>query len=240
MDISLIVTYKKRREHLEQLIAYFSRINFNINIEIVLIEGDVTDSLSHDVTLLPYMRYHHMPMEGVFHKVKLLNIGLQMARGKYVIPYDVDLLPLNGALDTTFRLAKNSPGVLVSGYRLMSPTPHYDENPEVWGYAPEDSQSAIRKQILNGERFGVCPAFLRTRLLDIGGWNEKFQGWGGEDQEIIERYCATGVELARFPGIAYVHLDHDVAEGWNDEQLTQRNRDLYHSLQQKRTVLNRT
>ena len=30
------------------------------------------------------------------------------------------------------------------------------------------------------------------RLLEISGWDEKFVGWGGKDQNIIERYLQDG------------------------------------------------
>lgn len=237
MNLSLIVAYRNRLEHLEQLVAHFRKISFDIDIEIILMEGDQQPTLEPKTLLLPYMEYHHVPMDGVFHKAKLLNMGLELSRGDYVIPYDVDLLPLNSALTRTYRLAKASPSVLVSGYRLMSPMARYNGNPELLGYAPEDSQSAVKKQLLHGERFGVCPTFSRQRLMDIGGWDEQYQGWGAEDQDIIERYCGVEIELARFASLMYVHLDHEPSAGWNDAVLTQRNRELYRKLKGQRISL---
>ena len=77
------------------------------------------------------------------------------------------------------------------------------------------------------EKFGVCPIFLKQRLLDIGGWDEGFVGWGAEDQDIIDRYCKDDIHLARFASLTYVHLHHDVTPGWNDREFVEKNRGLY-------------
>jgi glycosyltransferase involved in cell wall biosynthesis len=230
MSVSLLIAYRNREVHLNELIAYFKNINFQHEIEIILIEGNKTSSLTELTRLtgiLPYMKVIHVPMEGTFHKSLLLNTGLKNANHEYIIPYDIDLLPLNHAIDRSLNIAKSCPKILVSGYRLMSDTPYYKGNPNELGFAPEDSNSAIKKQIVNGERFGVCPVFERNRLLDIGGWDERFIGWGAEDQDIIERYCDNNIEMARFTSIAYAHLHHDHADGWNETDLIKKNRQLY-------------
>lgn len=227
MSVSLLIAYRNREHHLNELINYFSKIDFHHEIEIIVIEGSEEPTLTMLPLLLPYLKITHVPMVGTFHKSLLLNLGLKEARHEYVIPYDVDLLPLNNAIDRSLKIAKACPEILVSGYRLMSDTPFYKGNLDALDYAPEDSQSAVKKQIVKGERFGVCPIFKRKRLLDIGGWDEKFIGWGAEDQDIIERYCDNNIEMARFTSVAYIHLHHDNAEGWNDANLTQKNRKHY-------------
>lgn len=93
---------------------------------------------------------------------------------------------------------------------------------------PEDQPSALRKHLLGGERFGVMPLFWRDRLQTLGGWDEAFVGWGAEDQALIEHYLTPQQALCRCPELIYLHLHHGPAAGWNEPDLTQKNRDYYY------------
>ena len=126
MTITLIIAYRNRQEYLDQLLSHLSSNHFNDAIELVIVEGDGSPTLKDHVSSLPNVRYKHIEMLGPFHKTKLLNEGLRMATGQYVIPYDVDLLPLNDAISVGLDIARKAPNVLVSGYRLMSQTSYYD------------------------------------------------------------------------------------------------------------------
>lgn len=227
MTITLVVAYRDRRHHLDELIRHFSTIKFEHFIEILIVEGSREPSLSEVLWPLPYIKYKHVPMSGAFHKTRLLNIGLSLSTGDYLVPYDVDLLPLNGALSRALMLAQASPSILVSGYRLMSKSAVFGGDVESLESAKEDSPRALKKQIITGECFGVCPIFLKSRLLEVGGWDEAFVGWGAEDQDVIERYCCNQIYLGRFASICYVHLDHKVVSGWNEEGFVEKNRKLY-------------
>ena len=167
-----------------------------------------------------------------FHKTLLLNQALIFSRGEYVIPYDADLLPLF-SINELCRLVKGSPLLVIGGYRIMSG--HNDPNDKSSGIAlprpaPEDCSGALYKQIAHGEKFMVCPAFKRQELLEIGGWDERFIGWGCEDQDVLERYCrSTKLVCARSRDLLYLHFDHLAQSGWNEPQLVSANRAAYYS-----------
>lgn len=168
-----------------------------------------------------------------FHKTRLLNLLLARANGKYVIPFDSDLLPLF-SINKLVRLVLTSPFLVLGGYRLMSGHLNLSEC-EPFGLAlpasaPEDCSGAIYKQLARGESFLVCPAFQTQYLVDIGGWDERFIGWGCEDQDVLERYQnRTGFTPARSPKLLYLHYDHPPSQGWNDDELVQANRSYYYS-----------
>lgn len=186
--------------------------------------------------------YLHLACSGPFHKTKALNLALNHARGDYVAAFDVDLVPLDQTLARHSQLAARSPQLLVTGYRLMAsqetvvPTALESVLTDA-EIAPEDQPTALRKHLLDGERFGVMPLFRRDRLLSLGGWDETFIGWGAEDQELIERYLTAEQTLCRCPDLTYVHLHHGPSEYWNASQLTEQNRAHYYSLLQARSVL---
>lgn len=95
--------------------------------------------------------------------------------------------------------------------------------------APEDQPTALWKHLMRYEKFGVVPFFCRDRLLAIGGWDERFLGWGAEDQDMMEGYLSTGVSLCRCPELLYLHLCHLTDPNWSEVQLIQQNRDYYYS-----------
>ncbi|MDR0728750.1 MAG: glycosyltransferase family 2 protein [Prevotellaceae bacterium] len=56
---------------------------------------------------------------------------------------------------------------------------------------------------------GCNMSFWRDDLLDINGYNEAFEGWGGEDFDIAVRLANAGIRqyFLHFYAVAY-HLDH--------------------------------
>lgn len=168
-----------------------------------------------------------------FHKTLLLNNALTAARGDFVIPLDADLLPLF-SISTICSLVVASPQLIIGGYRIMSGHDAHGVhncNISVPKPAPEDCSGAVYKQLMQGERFMVCPAYNRLELLSIGGWDEKFVGWGCEDQDVLERYCKTTMRIcARSRDLLYLHFDHCDQTGWNEPELVKANRDRYYSM----------
>lgn len=170
--------------------------------------------------------------KAVFHKTRLLNAGLRIARGDFVVAYDSDLLPMFD-LRTAASLILKSPLLILGGYRIMSgtmPKTNVPENKIILPQpAPEDCTGALYKQLTRGERFMVCPFFYRQSLLEVGGWDEAYVGWGCEDQDVLERYCqVTGLVPARCTDLLYLHFDHESQPGWNDEELIAMNREKYY------------
>lgn len=204
-------------------------------MEVLLIE--LTDRPSPwiaEALPCPPFRYLHCPCGDLFHKTKALNLGLAAARGDYGVPYDVDLLPVGETLSRQWAIAQHSDQLLITGYRLMSDrsslTP--EQMPAALEHsttAPEDQPTALWKHLMRHEKFGVVPFFRRDRLLELGGWDERFIGWGAEDQDMIERYLQGGRSLCRCPELSYLHLFHAPDAHWSEPSLVQQNRHYYYS-----------
>jgi hypothetical protein len=136
-------------------------------------------------------------------------------------------------------MAELSPHFLVTGYRVMSSSLSVDVDDlateiEQTSIAPEDMPTALWKQLIRQERFGVVPLFNQSRLVEIGGWDEAFVGWGGEDQDIIERYLDGGRFLCRSPELVYLHLPHEPNQQWTEAPLVEQNRKHYYEKMQAR------
>jgi hypothetical protein len=128
--------------------------------------------------------------------------------------------------------------MLVAGFRLMADIGQVSADQSVsvvdCDVAPENSPSSVRKWLVDCERFGVVPHFNRHRANEIGGWDEGFMGWGGEDQDMIERYLAAGSNLILCPDLVYIHLKHAPDPEWSERQFVDSNRNHYYASRSKR------
>jgi N-terminal domain of galactosyltransferase len=241
MRLSLITPYADRWPHLLTQLDWWESIADQSWLDWIIVEVTPEPSIELQKRLESHpIKYLHLPGSGPFHKTKALNLGLQQAQGEWIAAFDVDLLPIGDTLDRHFQLAQQSPHFLVTGYRLMAASATIDRQTLDASLAaatigPEDQPTALRKQLLKGERFGVMPLFERSRLQAIGGWDETFIGWGAEDQDVIERYLASGQAMCRVAELVYLHLQHDDAPNWNSPALTARNRAHYYQMQQRRS-----
>ncbi|MGB7416337.1 MAG: galactosyltransferase-related protein [Thermosynechococcaceae cyanobacterium] len=239
MRLTLITPYRNRPNHLSNQLAWWSQYAFKQEIEWILVEVTPEPSGALQQTLQDYqVGYLHLPCAGPFHKTKALNLGLAQARGDLIAAFDVDLIPIGQTLEQHCRLAEQSPHFLVTGYRLMAQTETValstlDASLLQATLGPEDQPTALHKQLLKGERFGVMPLFEHQTILDLGGWDETFMGWGAEDQDLIERYLALGKTFCRCPQLRYLHLKHGGTADWNSPRLTQQNRQHYYDKRQR-------
>jgi len=134
-------------------------------------------------------------------------------------------------------MAQLSAKMLVTGYRMMCDNAHLDfpqksaivEQSQV---APEDMPTALFKHLIRRERFGVLPLFQRQRLMEVGGWDETFIGWGAEDQDIVERYLGEDRYFCRSPELIYIHLAHPPDNNWSEYRWVEQNRQHYYTKRQ--------
>ncbi len=231
MKLSLLVTYRQREHYLKTQLDWWKSSQASIECEIIIIEADEYPSAWIAAEIADTnIKYAYLPCRGAFHKTKALNLGLSLASGEFVAPFDVDLIPLARTLSQQLKIAQLSPHLLVTGYRVMlNDDPINSEAVNSSKIAPEDQPTALWKQLINQERFGVVPFFKRDCLLEINGWDEKFIGWGGEDQDIIERYLIGGRFLARFPELVYLHLPHPPNQHWTETAFVNQNRQHYYT-----------
>ena len=238
MQLSLIVVYRNRKLHLQSKIAWWEwkRNNNSLsNCEMIIIEVDQSPSPWIQEALYGTdIRYKYLPCQGILHKTKALNLGLSLSQGNLIAPFDVDLIPVGQTLEKHLQLAATSPYLLITGYRVMSEDQTVSPDSlsqalDTVSIPPEDQPTALWKHLVQRERFGIMPLFKRDRLINLGGWDEMFVGWGAEDQELLERYLKDDLFLTRSPDLIYLHLFHQPEANWYEAPLIEKNRTHYYS-----------
>lgn len=236
--LSLIVPYRNRPAHLKCLLEWFE-ISSSLNnaLELIIVESSNEPSLKQPSN--KNINYIHVKGEGNFNLSRLLNTGLANAKGKMVTAYDVDLVPVDLSFRLHILLSEQLGESLATGHRLyyseeyLSPDNIMDAKYKSRIAKEDCSELFMKMQLLDGQRFGVLPFFNRARMLEVGGWDERFEGWGGEDQDLIERYLGHSRYLVKCPDLLYIHLYHTNDEpGWNDRTLISKNTELYNHKRQ--------
>lgn len=167
----------------------------------------------------------------IFHRTKILNEGLQMAKTECAVIYDTDVMVPVAHL----KLAED---MIVSRKQdIVHPFTSKNEQVHSVYYVPQAVRDAIPSQIdfMHLERLNALstsyiagPGFLifvhRTSYLGMGGENEHFISWGAEDIERMYRTRTLGVKYAQIAGAVY-HLEHyrDVNGGANNPFLPHNN-----------------
>lgn len=201
------------------------------NIECIVVEQDAHATLED---LLPkHVKYIHSPPEQgsmPFSRAMAFNVGARHASGSSLIFHDNDLLiPTNYASETHRLVAQGFDFVNLKRfifYLSESATHRMLTQNKI------EADLKIDSIMQNAEGGGSIGA-SRESYFKIGGFDERFIGWGGEDNEFWERAQTTNVWPFGF--MPLVHLWH----GAQAEKLDHENSNttlLYKELSQKEPV----
>ncbi|WP_206678783.1 galactosyltransferase-related protein [Alienimonas chondri] len=151
---------------------------------------------------------------GPFNKSRLLNRAAAIARAPALVIHDADYLPAPGYLArcgvALARSAGVRPGRLIFYVDRLT-TEHW-----VAGLPPdsitcpsghlETTGAEIEKVVQNNP---TPLAIRRSAYFSIGGHDEAFEGWGGEDAEFLSRLRILGVD--EYGTEPLIHLWHPPA-----------------------------
>lgn len=169
---------------------------------------------------LRYLRQEHRG----FRLARLRNLALAHATLPYVIQLDGDLVLHPRFVEDHRRAAR--PGCFVRGSRVFLPAglsgallAGRRSLPRVWERELGKRWAALRAPWLAGALLARPPraddlrghhlACWRADAVRVNGYDERFAGWGCEDDEFAARLLAAGLGLRRlrFAALAY-HLHH--------------------------------
>ncbi len=205
MSASCILTYREgegdggaRRAGLEGVLARLAR---SPSIETVVVEQDraphLTGPLPH-----PHARVVFAGNPGPFNKGWGLNVGARIAHGSVLVFADADVL-VGESLERSIALCAGEFALVKPYVRLADLTKAQTLALRTGTQPPP---AAVNGRAAIGESIVLCGGVFvirRDAFVHIGGFDERFVGWGGEDDAM-----SIKVERARLP---CVELDDEVA-----------------------------
>lgn len=214
MNISYIIPYRSdnegyRETNLKIVLEWLS--NFD-DLEIILVEQDAISRL--DQRILPLDSKHVFVFnQGIFNKAWALNVGFKEANGDVIAIGDSDITIDPKALANAFSTclqrfdavnpysdlidlsAEASKGILLSDYKRDKLAPMMlDKN---------------RKKVKEHLCFSGGIVLFKSVFYEmLGGFDERFEGWGAEDDAMDIKIRAATARITTVKNQVAYHLWH--------------------------------
>lgn len=203
-EASYLITFRDnddgRLSLLNAVVAWLAGLP---NLEVIIVEQH--DSPRIDPRSLPgNSRTRFVYNDGPFNKAWGLNVAAKLATRELIVIGDADMVMSGGALGRALAVCRDHYDAVNPYSNLVDLTESETRSVLEGGLDPEGGlpgRSGDRRP--QGEFVcfcgGIC-VFRRAVYLGLGGMDERFQGWGGEDD-------AMSIALARHTSRLAVQTD---------------------------------
>ena len=240
MKVSLIVATYNRPD---ALAVYLDGVRHQTRLPDEIIIGDdgskeetkiLIDEISKD---FPVPIIHLWQEDNGFRKSMMRNKCVAQAKGEYIIETDGDIFMHPMCIHDHLRLAEK--GYYVKGGRvnlgknLSEKICQSRQSRKIYPWTkgieskPENAfqLNIISLYLASRYRRNASPAlganmsYWREDYIKINGYDEYFEGWGGEDVDLGNRFLLSGLKkrYLKFAGLVY-HLWHEDKHMYNKEQ----------------------
>jgi glycosyltransferase involved in cell wall biosynthesis len=211
MSVSFITTLRiaeeQRHRNFSFLLDWYGR---QVDWEWVVVEQDHAPRLDES-TLPRQAKRLFVVNSGPFNKAWGLNVGARAARGDLLFFCDADLLVEPSALQTAAGLCARHV-LAVNPYDRLADLDQIETERLLQGQEPPRFQrddASDRRRV--GEQLCFCGgAFMMRRSLHhaMGGFDERYLGWGAEDDAMSIRLVRSTPQVATVEGRVALHLWH--------------------------------
>jgi hypothetical protein len=175
----------------------------HVGVECIVVEQSARPEIAS--ALPSWVRYVHTPIpvpDYEYNRAWTLNVGARLAQGELLVLHDNDMLcPARYAAEALERKREGWDFMEVKRFTFYLSE---EDTRTVFetGAVRTDLWSTIVQNLQ-----GASIAAARDAYADIGGFDESFVGWGGEDNEFWERALERGRVYA-FGYLPFIHLWH--------------------------------
>jgi glycosyltransferase involved in cell wall biosynthesis len=201
IDISIVIpTYNRRHTLLRCLECLFHQDYPEDRYEIIVVDDGSTDGTKEEIeTLNPTCGFRYLYQANMGPHIAR-NLGLKEARGDVILFIDSDILAPPPLLKEHMRLHRREERVVVSG--PLTETRRVDD-----GFKGIKVRRLLALFDLSGPSLITSNLSIERRyLLEIGGFDEEFEGYGWHDWELGERLKKIGLKVIRSPSALAYHL----------------------------------
>ena len=215
MHTSIIISHKSRSEerlrNLRIVVKWLiSTVRKSDKVELIIVEqGEKRTVCSEefDNASLP-IKCKFVYKKGLFNKSWGYNVGAKMASYNNLLFIDNDIILSREAIKRGYKLFKHVDAVRFYDRLYALSERETQALVERFEYPPQTSR-ILRDFSVPGGFF-----LIRKKLFyKLGGWNEEFEGWGGEDDAFAHKMSKHTVAAVTIPAF---HLHH-MSFGFNDD-----------------------
>lgn len=212
-DVSFLIGHRGI-ERMPLLLATLKSIAVQEDVlfECIVVEQDESPTIQGE--LPDWVQYLHSPNGGgqPYNRSRAFNEAARIARGRVLILHDNDIMvPAVYASAAIERY--------IQGYAISQLKRFIFYLNEISTNRVLESDDGLRsggcEQVIENLCGGGSLAVSKEAYLYLGGMDEEFVGWGGEDEEFWDRCKACRVR--EFACLPFVHLWHSPAPGKRTE-----------------------
>ena len=222
MKVSLILPSFCRSKLLNLGLFSLSQQIINHDLEILVINDGIKDNTEHwceqywNKLNIRYIFTGHRNIEGIkFRSPSIaLNIGIKQASGDIIILSCPEVFHLNNTIDNIIEPLLNNTKIISSHGKT-----YFDNTSEL-------TNSLLKKPVYNltgalldlqlehdthrceySKKLPFCMGMYKKELINIGGYDEDFTGWGADDDDLVNRLQLNGLKYA-YTNARIIHLYH--------------------------------
>lgn len=211
MQGSIVMTYRSGTspDRYQNLLATLAWLATTPHHEVIVVEQDVLPTLATQLPF-PNCRTVFVYNPGAFNKAWGMNVGVRYAQSPVLVFTDADLI-VGGMLDQSIRYCQQHYSFVKPYRRLVDLTAEESVAIRAHGWHGYEWAAHPQDRTGIGEHLVMCGGLFvirRDAYLHLGGWDERFVGWGGEDDAFsyaAQRARLSTLELDEAPAI---HLWH--------------------------------
>jgi glycosyl transferase family 7 (putative galactosyltransferase) len=213
IDVSFIIGHRGL-ERLPHLLLTLQSVaaQRDVSVECMVVEQSATPEVKDH--LPSWVRYVHTALpyaDMPYSRSWALNVGARLAVGKILVLHDNDMLVPQEYASQVIRLAKD-------GFEVMNVKRfifYLGESHSIGVMSGHYSlSSGSPDSVVQNLEAGGNLAITRDAFFGVGGFDESFVGWGGEDNEFWER--AQTRRLWPYGYLPLIHLWHPAQVGKMD------------------------
>ena len=189
-DVSFVIGHRGL-DRLQHLLATLRSIagQQDASVECIVVEQSLAPEIA--ASLPSWVRYFHTPANEPYNRAWAFNAGAREARGSVLVLHDNDMIcPARYAAEAAERARE--------GWSFL-------ELKRFLFYL-DALDARVPENVLQNAQGGSIAA-ARDAYFAIGGFDESFVGWGGEDNEFWER-AETTKSVYAFGYLPFIHLWH--------------------------------
>jgi glycosyltransferase involved in cell wall biosynthesis len=227
ISVALLISTYNWPQALELVLAGITKQTKMPDEVIIADDGSGEDTM---LLIEKFKAEHKIPVKHIWHEDKgfrkslILNKAVKEIASSYIIEIDGDIIP-----DPEFiadHLKAAAPGFFVQGSRVMLTEEKASEilqtkkiNFSIFSTGLYSRFNALRSPVLskllmlvpsNPFHIKACNiAFWKSDYVKINGYDNGFEGWGGEDYEFAARLIHSGIKRKRLKMAALAfHIFH--------------------------------
>jgi len=207
----------------------------DIPVECIIIDQSETEALKERLLknkdLIEGVRYHHIPIPNKsnrFHKAWAFNLGAKMAKADILVFHDGDvIIPADYSREIVFNFRRQYEVVRLQRFTFC--LSHQSTQLILSeGASALEKYSQLSFDSVRQNEEGGSIAVKKKTFFELGGFDEAFIGYGGEDNEFFNRCLSRKAYIYSY--LPFMHLFHSpqpekdnnnrkVNEAYRDERL---------------------